>query len=108
MKQYFLNLWLWLRGFAWLWTRQFNQLTAVYPPGQGPWNTISYKPGWSPLRFWPIYLLDYGLCVLLGRGVQSLSRAFKLFGGEHWAHTGPLLWGSIDLWVSSSSSAAVK
>jgi hypothetical protein len=74
--------------FHWLWTRQ------------GQPDGITYKPGFGPWSFLPIYLFDYGLAVLLGRGVQSLSRAFHLLGRHHWPGTGPLLFGSRDLWTS--------
>jgi hypothetical protein len=85
--QYFKNLWLFLAGFVWCFTKI----------GSG----ISYKDKWNALSFVIlIYWWDYGLAVLLGRGVQSLSRAFKLLGENHWLRTGPILWGSVDLWAA--------
>lgn len=78
--QYFTNLKLWAVGFTKL-------------------DTIPLKPGWTPFTFGLLYATDYLLAVLLGRGVQSLSRAFELFGkSHHWGQTGPILWGSVDLW----------
>jgi len=92
MKQYLRNLWLFAHIW-WLWTRNLDTYT------EAPTDyVILYKKGWTPLRFLPVYLLDYGLACFMGRGVQSLSRAFKLLGKDHWYATGPLLWGSVDLW----------
>lgn len=72
-------LWIWAKGIRWLWTRQGEAIT--------------YKPGWGPWKFLPIYLFDYGLAVLLGYGCISISRHKRLFGKSHWARTGPRLWG---------------
>lgn len=93
MKQYFRNWWLFLCGFRWCFTRQArlaNYAQSYY---------IQYKKGWGPWRFvLTCYWWDYGLACALGRGVQSLSRAFELFGEKHWGRTGGLLWSSVDLW----------
>lgn len=94
MKQYWINWWLFLH-VRWLWTRNADS-PGIFIEGK---SLILYKRGWSPVRFLPIYLFDYGLAVLLGRGVQSLSRAFRLLGYDHWYATGPLLWNSKDLWA---------
>lgn len=56
------TIWLWLRGIRWLWTRQ----------GDG----ITYKPGWGPWKFLPVYLTTYLAGTIAGYGVVSLSRAW--------------------------------
>lgn len=63
-KQYLRNLSLWLRGIRWLWTRLDK------PDG------YTLKPGWTPLKFLPVYLTTYLAGTLLGYGVVSLSRAW--------------------------------
>lgn len=83
MKAYLRNISLWLRGFAWLWTREivWRDSGWVYARGDRlKWTVgcppvIVYKPGWSPWKFLPVYLLDHGIaCVFLGLGVQPISR----------------------------------
>lgn len=131
MKTYLHNIWLWLRGFRWLWTREVRERdhdvgeppVAIYyyeyvrgglAGEKAEWGdipTIVYKPGWSPLKFLPVYLLDHGAAViLLGIGVQPISRwageridhrpwrwlarlLNRLYAG-HTAEAGGLLWGS--------------
>ena len=95
MHQYFRNWWLFLHVRR-LWTRDATEIPNLQRDDATHW--IAYKRGWTPLRFLPVYLTSYLLAVLLGRGVQSLSRAFRLLGKDHWGHTGELLWGSRDLW----------
>lgn len=121
MKQYGLNLWLWLTGWRRLKEIQYKQ----------GWSACGWKP------FWFVYGTTYLAGTLAGYGVVSLSRAWydrSLIGGgveswvdEHnryrmrgiprhpfagfmtrlldWAfpgsahgrHTGPRLWGSVNL-----------
>jgi hypothetical protein len=94
MKAYLRNLGLFLAGFRWCFSREYaTQRLADQHAG------IAYRKGWGPWQFvLLVYWWDYGLAVLLGRGVQSLSRAFELLGEDHWLRTGPILWGSVDLW----------
>lgn len=103
-QQYFRNLALWAKGIRWLWTRAIPYEVwkdwseeSIYAVRD---SHIRYKENWTPaMFFWRVYLHDMLLACLLGRGVQSLSRAFQLFGERHhWGRTGPLLWGSVDLW----------
>lgn len=99
VKQYLRNWGLYLRGFRWLWTRDFTDYPLSEPAQPNPTYIIVYKPGWTPLRFLPVYATTYLGGVLLGRGVQSLSGAFKLFGEDHYGSVGPILWGSVDLFA---------
>lgn len=63
MGEYVRNLSLYVRGFRWLWSRQ-NQLGG-----------ITYKPGWGPWKFLPVYATTYLLGTLWGvMGISSLSR----------------------------------
>lgn len=81
MISYFRNWYLWARG----WT--------LLGPG------FPYPYGYhNSLRWWLVYLLDYGLAVLLGRGVQTLSKAFSIPVHSEPEKLGPLLFGSVDLW----------
>jgi hypothetical protein len=93
MSNYFLNLRLWLTGF-------------------GKLGTIAYKPGWSPWKFFPVYLLDCGMNVLTGGAVCPLSRRFQdhrsgwvwdkildvieTFDKYHGLSAGPPLFGSVE------------
>jgi hypothetical protein len=94
MKQYFYNLGKFLSG-----------LTKL--------GSISYKPGWGPWKFFPLYVVDYGTHVLTGAAVVSWSRWFhdnrdksriaKFFDRflnyveeDHGAKAGPALWGTTD------------
>lgn len=74
MKQYLHNLWLWAHVW-WLWTRR-----SPYPDENKDhtWQAgmVYYKPGWSPLKFLPIYMTSYLAGTLCGYGVVSLSRAW--------------------------------
>lgn len=148
MRNYLRNLSLWLRGIRWLWTHNSSRLVLVtqiegcdwYIRKGGFWSfpaamAITYKPGWGPWRFLPIYLTTYLAGTLAGYGVVSLSRAwydrsvvvildpqgrieidgdrwtavypFARFmtrlldwafpGSRHGRHTGPRLWGSVNL-----------
>lgn len=99
LKQYFVNWWLFLRGARWLWTRDETGRPTYQYDSKFNRLGITYRDGWGPWKFLLlVYWWDYGLAVLLGRGVQSLSRAFQLLGRDHWLRTGPILWGSVDLW----------
>jgi hypothetical protein len=74
MSQYTKNWSLYLRGFRWLWTRKFTTEPELILWRE--WG-ITYKPGWSPLKFCLlVYWWDYGLGTLCGYGVVSLSRAW--------------------------------
>ena len=96
-SQYRTNLSLYVRGFRWLWTRQVLSDQVFFSERYG--YTIGYKTGWTPLTFClGVYWWDYGLNVLAGGAVESLSRRFKLLGRDHWGHTGPALWGSRSAW----------
>ena len=105
-SEYRTNLSLYIRGFWWLWSRQgdsFIGKTAAGIKYRIKQDGITYKPGWTPLTFClGIYWWDYGLNVLTGGAVESLSRRFKLLGRDHWGHTGPPLWGSRSAWVKSA------
>lgn len=48
----------------------------LYIRGFGKLDTITYKPGWGPWKFLPIYLTTYLAGTLAGYGVVSLSRAW--------------------------------
>ncbi|MDP2322581.1 MAG: hypothetical protein Q8N51_00945 [Gammaproteobacteria bacterium] len=80
MQAYISNVVAWLSGFTRL-------------------KSVAYKPGWSHLKFLPVYLFDYGFCVLVLAGpVTSVSyyvhnKWFSL--GYHGAHAGPPLWGTV-------------
>ena len=79
MRNYLLNVKLWLTGFRRL-------------------GTITYKPGWNRWTFLPLYLLDYGLCVIVLAGpVTSISQYAEAhwFSSYHGAHAGPPLWGTV-------------
>jgi len=102
MKTYLRNVWLWLRGFRWLWTRSvtLRDGTWVYTHGdnmkwtEGAPPVIAYKPGWNAWRFLPVYLLDHGAaCILLAIGVQPISR----WAGDH-AHSEP--WRTLARWLN--------
>ena len=76
---YFLNLKLFLLGFAKL-------------------KTLDYKPGWTPIKFLPLYLFDYGFCVLMGGPVVSVSwyvGEYWNVPGSHFALAGEPLFGSV-------------
>ncbi len=94
MKQYISNLILFVRGFRWL-------------------NNLTYKDGWGPRKFLPMYAIDYGLHVLSGGAVISFSRWFydnrqrywwaraadsilNWFDKDHGKKAGPALWGTTD------------
>lgn len=135
MKHYLSNCWLWLRGFAWLWTREASKYRSVKYPGKPdsarffvpktskrvrngeilfPEELISYKPGWSPLAFLPVYLFNVGSHVILSGGaVTTWSRAAwdlrqsgnrwgrlldkaiqAILGDDHGKQSGAVLWGS--------------
>lgn len=102
MKAYLRNISLWLRGFAWLWTREivWRDSGWVYARGDRlKWTVgcppvIVYKPGWSPWKFLPVYLLDHGAaCILFGIGVQPISR----WAGAH-ARSEP--WKTLTRWLN--------
>jgi hypothetical protein len=129
VKQYFRNLWLWARGIRWLWTRDASRY-ALMPDSQGRRviyvglggktfdydDLITYKPGWGPWKFMPVYLTTYALANVLGYGIVSYSRvlyerreqsryahvATRLLnwifpGDKHGIFTGPRLFGSVNL-----------
>lgn len=92
---YFINLYLWFRGFAWF-------------------RSLKFRQGWSAssLRWWLLYLVDYGSHVLTGGAVVSWSRWFydnrdyrianffdrllNHFEEGHGRSAGPPLWGTKD------------
>ena len=66
--------------------------------GFGKLGAVDYKPGWNRWNFLPLYLLDYGFCVLVLAGpVTSISQYAEAhwFTSYHGAHTGPPLWGTV-------------
>lgn len=88
---YFESLARWACGTRWLWqyeVRWFSRDVGSPPRAVEGWEyvrqvavvtecdpMIYYKPGWTPLKFLPVYLLDHGIaCVFLGLGVQPISR----------------------------------
>ena len=76
---YLLNLKLFVLGFAKL-------------------GTLDYKPGWAPTKFLPLYLIDYGFCVLMGGPVVSVSWYLGQYWnvpGAHFALAGEPLFGSV-------------
>lgn len=76
---YFLNLKLFLLGFAKL-------------------QTLDYKPGWTARKFFLLYLFDYGFCVLMGGPVVSVSwyvGEYFNVPGAHFARAGEPLWESV-------------
>jgi hypothetical protein len=95
MMTYLRNVWLWLHGLVHL-----EQLT--------------YKPGWNAAKFFPLYVLDYGLLntVFLAGPVVSISRyAYMRRASRPWSwlcslldhiqpmhveSAGPVLWGSTE------------
>jgi hypothetical protein len=121
-----MNLIPWLKGFPKLWTHE----AIEYPDGRLEWsrpepatkeNSISYKKSWSPLKFLPIYLFNYGTRVLSGGAVVSWSKWFYLTKGqyrasklathvldlldrEHGYEAGPVLWGTKDTsWAATGA-----
>lgn len=83
---YFRNLWAWLRGIRWLWSHNTEGLVRVgdvwvatiisHRQNVPASLAITYKPGYGPWRFLPIYLTTYLAGTLAGYGVVSLSRAW--------------------------------
>jgi len=76
-------------------------------------HLVKYKPKWSPWKFLPVYIFDYGTHVLTGGAVVSWSRWFydhrqtnrvaafinRLLGHAQKNHgqlSGPPLWGTVD------------
>jgi len=102
---YLHNIRQWLTGFVWLWTR----------------DGISYKTGWGPLLFLPVYLFNYGTRVLTGGACVSWSKWFYLNRNEDrlanlvtrlldrldWQHgyrAGPILWNTTDTkWATAGA-----
>ena len=82
MTIYLSNLLSWLTGFRRVWRAE----------------AIDYKPGWNRWNFLPLYLIDYGLCVIVLAGpVTSISQYAEAhwFSSYHGAHAGPPLWGTV-------------
>lgn len=84
------DLCLWFTGWPHLWSRR--------PHGKGPnKEAITYKRGYGPWRFAPIYATTYLFATLAGYGVVSLSRAWyersfvmvkgKTVSGGDWSAT---------------------
>ena len=124
MKNYWRNIWLWVRGFRWLWTREARQChfdgmdVLIWSiPEHIEWphsgSSIAYKPGWGPWKFLPVYLFDVGVTVLIAAGaVEPLSTfmqrhragwlndavldAIERFDADHGANSGKALWGSVE------------
>lgn len=95
MIQYLRNLWLFAH-VHWLWS-----------------DRITYRPGWTPLRFLFPYLTTYLLSTLLGHCIRPFSGVVHLLGwrwlerlidavlGEgHCAESArrAVLWGSRSVW----------
>lgn len=84
----------WIQGLFWIWTleaREYDRDVGEPPVAVHGWRYvrgrregdtvlavdtfISYKARWTPLKFFPVYVLDYGAAaILLGLGVQPISR----------------------------------
>lgn len=99
MKHYLTNIWTWLRGFVWLWDEK---------------RVGGWQPGWGPVRFTFVYLLNVGTHVILSGGaVTTWSRAAwdlrrsgsrwgkvidralqALLGDDHGKEAGAVLWGT--------------
>ena len=97
---YFINLYLWFRGFAWF-------------------DTIQFRAGWTAksIKWWALYTIDYGSHVLTGGAVVSWSRWFydnrhlrianffdrllNHFQEGHGRSAGPPLWGSKDCFLGN-------
>lgn len=94
MKNYVLNLWLWVKGFTLL-------------------GTLEYRGTfWSAKTYAPVYLIDVGLNVLSGGAVCTLSRRFQehragwvwdkildvieKFDKDHGPKAGGAEWGSVE------------
>lgn len=96
MVNYLRNIFLWMRGFT-----RFDELT--------------FKEGWHArqLRWWLLYLIDHGACViLLGGAVETVSSyAHRHRSGKAWdflldliekcdpghgVNAGPPLWESVE------------
>jgi len=65
-------------GDVLLWARGLPRLFSGQPLGRegGPLFRVSYKPGWGPWSFLPLYCTTYLAGTVLGYGVVSLSRAW--------------------------------
>jgi hypothetical protein len=92
MKQYFKNIGLWIVGFFKL-------------------GKLRYKEGWNAWKFFPVYLLDVGFCVLVAAGPVATHSWFMNHHRDGWLNdkvldliekvdedhgeaAGPPLWGS--------------
>ena len=100
----FRNVLLWLRGFSRL-------------------RQIAYKPGWSARKFLPLYLVDYGVNVLTGGAVESISRRaerhrqgrlwdwlldlIERLDPQHGRNAGPALWGSVEAGKAAQVAAVI-
>jgi hypothetical protein len=95
MKHYFINLWLWLKGFT-----KFGE--------------VEFEPGWTAKqpKWWFLYLVDYGINVIFLAGqVETISRhaedhrsgwfwgklldLIEKFDKNHGPRSGPPLWDSV-------------
>lgn len=65
MKQYFKNVGLWFTGFFKL-------------------GKLKYKEGWGPVKFFPVYLLDVGFCVLVAAGPVATHSWFMNAHRDGW------------------------
>jgi hypothetical protein len=136
MGQYRKNVAAWAAGIVWLWTREAVEVPGVVnrvdgraeplrrwvrdasrwdrrrPPMPTQANSIDYKDGYGPLRFLPLYVLNYGTRTLAGGQVVSWSKWFYLTRGQyrasklitrvlnffdrrHGYEAGPTLWGTV-------------
>lgn len=121
ISQYLRSWGLYLRGFRWLWSRDRSRWERngriLMNADRDEYvrqarHLITYKPGWGPLRFLPVYCSTYLASVVLGLGVVSISRLaagttlgrwidwiFARFGQEdHCRNAGPPLWGAKSAW----------
>jgi len=93
--------------------RHYLKNLAAFIRGCGRLGTLTYKPGWSPVRFLPLYLVDYGTHVLTGGAVVSwsrwcyehratnrvaafINRALGHVDEQHGQLAGPALWSTTD------------
>ena len=91
---------------------RYCQNIGAWVMGFARLNTLTYKPHWSPVKFLPLYLFDYGLNVVTGGACESLSRSWTegsetnrvdsilirivrmVLGPHHGEASGPALWGT--------------
>lgn len=116
--RYFKNVWLWIRGFRWLWTRNVTGMTVKQSRAAGLYKlwrdglTINYLKGYGPLKFMVlVYIPNVGLRTLTGGPVTTYSRwwyerrktdkfaklmtrLLNKLDKDHGEEGTPILWGS--------------